>query len=236
MPPVPVLTLRQGPLTKQELRAEVVAWLRANSRFGPGHPVVTETAADLDRWMDRADGFQVHLGSALLTSGRATLLAAHPGGFFAAPLSDDLARELGVPQGLRLVRRMVKNSDRRRPTPRALLSDLAIDDAGCLDGGREVTGSVDCRIMEKSEGEYALRLTCHYGKGRRDGVFFPKGIDGVGRRVLSFSLPPLVGNAVRPQGPVLVFVELATIQDQHLTVESNAVAALVYVTDGGQPK
>jgi hypothetical protein len=234
-PLVPVLTLRQGPLTNQELRAEVVAWLRANSRFGPEHPVVAATVSDLDRWMDRADGFLIYLGSALLTSGRAMLLAAHPGGFFAVSLPDDLARELGVPGGLRLVQRLVKNSDGRLPKPRALLSDLAIDDAGCLDGARKVTGSVDCRIVGKSEGEYALRLTCHYGKGRRDALFFPGAIADNGRRVLPFSLAPLAGHAVRPQGPVLVFVELGTVQDGRFTVESNAVAALVYVTGAGPP-
>jgi hypothetical protein len=221
-------------VTKQELRAEVVAWLRANNRFGPQHPVVADTVSDLDRWMDRADGFLIQIGSGLLTSGQAMLLAAHPGGFFAVSLPADLARELGVPAGLRLVQRLVQNSDGRREKPRALLSDLAIDDAGCLDGARKVTGSVGCHIMEKSEGEYAIRLTCHYGKGRRDALFFPRGIDGNGRRVLPFSVAPLAGEAVRPQGPVLVFVEFGTVQDGRFTVESNAVAALVYVTGAGR--
>ena len=53
--------------------------------------------------------------------------------------------------------------------------------------------------------------------------------------MLSFSLPPLAGDTVRPQGPLLVFVEFGTMQDRQFTVESNAVAALVYVTAAGRP-
>jgi hypothetical protein len=225
-----VLTLRQGPLTMKDLRAEVVAWLKANNRFGPEHALVADTVSDIDGWMDRGDGFFIHLGPRLLNSRQATLLAAHPGGFFAVPLSDDLARELQIKGGLRMIQRMLKSNDRHRDRPRAFLSALAIDNAGCLDAGRKVTGSVDCHIMDKSEGEYALRLTFFYDKGRRSGMFFPKGIDGTGRRLLSFALPPLAGDTVRPQGPLLVFVELGTVQDRQFTVESNAVAALVYVT------
>ena len=117
-PLAPVLTLRQGPLTKQELRDQVVAWLRANNRYGPEHSLAADTAGDLDGWMDRADGFLIQLGPRLLNSRQATLLAAHPGGFFAVPLPDELARELQVKEGSRLVQRMIKSNDRRRDRPR----------------------------------------------------------------------------------------------------------------------
>ncbi len=228
-PLAPVLTLRQGPLTKQELRAEVLAWLKANNRYGPEHALAADTATDLDGLMARADGFLLQLGSNLLNSRQATMLAAHPGGFFAVPLSDDLARELQIKEGLRRVQRMLKTNDHRRDRPRAFLSALAIDDAGCLDAGRKVTGSVECHITDKIEGECAMRLTYYYRNVRHDGLSFPRRIDGTGRHVLSFAMQPLAGETVRPQGPLLVFVELGTLKDRQFTVESNAAAALVYV-------
>jgi len=232
--PLPeVVTLRKGPMSREEIRNETVAWIKANDRWGAGHELVGRIADDFDGSVSRADGCEFNIGSALLKSRRATILAAHPGGLFAAELSDELARELYLTPGAERVSRWYgKTRESRPPTPRAILSRLALDNRARLDGREKVTGSLAYAIKEKSEGEYALRLMFYSSQARRVVLVYPKGLGETAEGVVNFAFPPAGTDDAVPRGLTVVFVELSSRQGNRTVIESNAVAALVRVLPG----
>jgi hypothetical protein len=231
--PLPeVVTLRQGPLSRAEIRAEIIAWVKANNRWGPECELVGRVVEELDASLPRADGCQLALGSRLLKAEQTSIVAAHPGGLFLLALPAELAQDMGVKPTARVTRWFVPKGREVRPErARVLLSRLTIDNRDHLDGRQQVTGSLAYHFNEKSEGEYALRLTFYTGTWRRILITYPKGLGATADGELHFAFGPLQDDK-GPRGPLVVFLELASRQGDQTVIASNAVAALVRVMPG----
>jgi hypothetical protein len=222
---VQVVTLQPGPVSRQEMREQVLTWIKDNNRWGPQAEIVELTAEDLDERLERIDGFLLGVGPDALKSRHATRIAAHPGGVFLVELPDELAQEVPLRERQRVFRPFVKGREQRPAQARVSLSELTVQDACRHDGGA-VTGSVAFRVLQRSQAEYALRLTYYHAGARRTVIWYPKerlADEGV----LNFSFPPMTSPDFRPRGPVLIFVEVSTRQDGKVIIESNAAAALL---------
>jgi hypothetical protein len=218
---------------KRQVRDRAVDWLRANNRWRPEHPLVTDTAARIDQDLDAAEAFQVLLGAGLLKSGKATLLEGRAGALDVFELGPDLARDLPVgPQGCR-VENYSTGDDLRRAAPRVLLSGAVLDGASRFFPERPVAGSVVYRVLSRWQGNCALRLTHYFGTRGRAVLLPLAGLPETDQGTLPFSFPPLADPRDVVPGPDAVFVEVVTQDDGATVVESNAAAAAVRVLPPG---
>ena len=87
--------------------------------------------------------------------------------------------------------------------------------------------------LDSWQGKWALRLTFYFGKHRRS-VFLPPGpLPEAENGTLRFSFPALGAPDEVVPGPDTVFVEVVSRDSGRMVVESNAVAAGVYVLPAG---
>jgi hypothetical protein len=225
----PLATAEALALEKHKQRDRAVEWLRANNRWGPGHPLVTDTAARIDKDLDASEAFQVLLGPALMKSARPTLLVGRAGALEVFELGRELARDFPVGEWECRVQNYSTGDDLRRAAPRVVLSDLVIDGADTLFPERPVTGSVAFRLLGRWPGGYALRLTHYFGTQGRT-VLLPRDhLPDADKGTLPFSFPPLSKPHEVMPGPDAVFVEVVTQDSGRMIVESNAAAAAVRV-------
>jgi hypothetical protein len=214
---------------KRKTRDRAVAWLRAQNRWGPGHPAVADVAAHLDRDLNASEAFQVMIGSGLVKSGKPTLLAGRAGALDVFELSPELTRDSPFAAELCGVKNYSAGDDLRRRAPRVLLSGAVIDGPDRLFPERRLTGSVTYRILGRWRGACALRLTHYFGTRQRAVLLGRDGLPGPERGTLSFTFPPLGEPHEVTPGPDVVFVELVTQDSGRTVVESNAASAPVRV-------
>jgi hypothetical protein len=219
---------------KKERLEQAAAWARANNRWGPEHMAGGRLVAKIEDQLAEADAFRILLGGALLKSGKPALLAGNPGGFFAFDLTSEQARELDLPDGVLRCWPCSKLSDRYRPAPRLLLSDLHFDAAPDLDPDRPTAGSVTFK-GPLPEGRYALRLS-HFPDGRRRSQFLYPGKFSVSGDTVSFAFPSLHAAGTKSTGPLVLFLDVCSFTEREgrTVVESDCVADLVRVLGSGE--
>src|SRR5581483_97569 len=118
------------------------------------------------------------------------------------------------------------------PDAPVALSDLEVKDVRTLDGDRDVAGSVKFKARDRVSGkQLALRMTVLLGAFTYSHYYHldRKELPADGR--LDFRFGPLYSNAMeRAQGPVVLFVELCSINDPASKAKdlvlSNTVAEL----------
>jgi hypothetical protein len=212
---------------KRETRDRAVAWVRAN---GAGRALVSGTAGDLDRGLANFDGYQLQFGSRLLKSGKPTVLAARYGDLFVFELTRDEEQAFGWAENRLGIVRFSKGEEPRRARPRVLLSGLRIDHADRLPRDKRITGRVAFQVLQPVAPEVQLRLVYYPsagGRGRVVGMDYPRGGLAADGGEIRFNMPePKEEYSPKDQFLVL-FVELASLEDGTPVVESNTVAALV---------
>jgi serine/threonine protein kinase len=143
---------------RSEIKARIREWVSRNNAFGPEHSIVDNLAANVDKELVGGDAFELHLGSGLLTSGQATVLAALHGEFFVLPMTLDQEKARKLPPNTAVT---IRTKPFRGPIdapPLAELHDLQIDDADALDPSGPVTGSVRIRRLREGGRNFALRM------------------------------------------------------------------------------
>jgi hypothetical protein len=216
-------------------RDQVVAWLNANNSLGPDSDIGESEGRSIDKRAGNGKAFTLRLGPGLVNSGRATVLAGRRNDFFVFPLPPDYPP--GERRGAVLTVTADQNHEFLRDAP-VTLSDLEVKDALNLDGDRDVTGSVKFKARGRvSAGkQLSLRMTVLLGTVTYSHyhLFKQKELEGDGR--LNFRFGPVYSNVMqRTQGPVVVFMELCSINDPASKAKdlvlSNTVAELTMVHD-----
>jgi len=214
-------------------RDQAVAWLKANNSVGPDSPIVKTEGDNLDSKVVNGKAFTLRLGPKLVKSGRVTVLAGRRNDFFVFELPPEYPP--GEPRKSVLT---VTGEQKQEFLPDApvTLSDLEVKDARTLDGDRDVVGSVKFKARGLVSGDHlALRMTVRLGSLTYSRYHYlpQKELTGDGR--LDFGFGPLYARATREQGPVVLFVELCSINDPNRKVRdlvlSNTVAELALVHD-----
>jgi serine/threonine protein kinase len=230
----PLATPEQVVALKKERRKEVLAWVRDNNIWDANAPIVRNTMRNIDQDFDKTECFQVFLGANVLHSGRPTLLAAHPGGFFVFPLTAEQAREVDLKDTTVGVHRCLRAIDSCRATPRVRLSKLSLDHVEELDVEGEITGSIVYQVEGPAvSSPFAVRLILYHG-GRCYTLlawFQDRELAGQGR--LPFHYPPHPGLLEPPKGlakprkgPAVLFANVASKWKGDTVVESNTAAVL----------
>jgi hypothetical protein len=212
-------------------RDQAVAWLRANNRGGPNHPVVGDAARELDR-MAKGAAFVIRLGPALVRSGKPTALAGRHHDLFTF--------ELTPKEAVRWIRDAAFDYREGKPQPQTYhprplvrLEGLRVDNAHAFDARAKVTGSLAYRKLDDVPGLLALRLTCM--PERRTVTVFDiltdRKLAREGRLAFTFSSIAREDDPARQEALVLFF-ELGIWREQgteqSVEIVSNVLAAPVF--------
>ena len=226
---------RPAPNSK-DVRHRAVAWVRANSRFGPEHKIVTDTQLHFESPTGPGHGFLVKLGGGLVKSKRPTLLVGWADALFVFELTAEQARLTDLPESRPVIVPIPSADDQPRGPPQAVFASLKIEQADHIDSYQNLKGSIPFKRVGKGSGPFALRLTYLVAKNRFRATF-PLGNALAGdRKVLEFALPSMNASGIRETGPMIVILELVGLDGVNgpgkLAVLSNPVATLVEITGG----
>jgi hypothetical protein len=221
-------------------RDQVLAWLRAEDRFGSEHPFLAEAGRTLEKPLADGRAFLLRLGPGVGYGGKPTLLAGRH--------HDLLAFELAQPRGRRWLSKpgadfLLANlqSQEFAPTQHVRLSAPQVDGAEDLDPWGRLRGSVRYEKFGRFSGTVALRVT-GVGLGSTRTVYrlyWDEVLAEEGR--LAFNLDPLIGKEEAvPPDPAVLFFELGLWRGQEhprrLLVLSNTVAVPVLFRQPGGDK
>jgi serine/threonine protein kinase len=226
--PAAVLSAEQLRQQRQEMRDRTVEWVRHHNRWRPDAPIVANIARQIDSGLPGHEGFQVILGSGLVRSGKPTMLAAHPGGWFSFEV-DEAGAPLKLSPTGSVFHAYQTGDETRLARPAVELSGLRLDQTDPLPRGEKITGEVAYRIPERSPTPLFLRLV-HYptaGKLRSTAMHYPKPPLHDGDGTLRFEFGGLDPERTRFDEVVVIFVDLATRVDGRTVVVSNTLASLV---------
>jgi hypothetical protein len=227
--PADLLSPDQLARLKRQAGDRAAAWVREHSSKGPTSGFAVGTQEQIDKELSKGDGFQFLLGSALLKSGKPTVLAGRFGDFFFFELPPEEEKRVGgAPRHVWSIP-IYHGPTRRRARPRARISHLHIDLADRLPRDQRVTGSVAYEIFEPLDGEPLVRLTYYPSAVQRScaGMYYPPGGLASDRGEISFDMPEFKARYAPHDRFLVVFVELGTLKDGRETIESNTLATLV---------
>jgi serine/threonine protein kinase len=223
--PLLLATPEQIVALKKERREQTLAWLHANA-IRPDAQVVRDIARKSDEALNQHDSYQVLLGSNLVRSGQAVLLAAQPGGFFVFPLTAEQANGMEIKDNVCGWHPSPHAVEPRRATPRVRLSQLSLDPIDTWKANAEIVGSIAYQVDEPAiQPPFAVRIRLYHGNRYTLLTWFEdKELTGQGKLALRYPLPGQL-RAGR-HGPVAVFADLTTKQEGDLVVESDTAAVL----------
>jgi tRNA A-37 threonylcarbamoyl transferase component Bud32 len=210
------------------VRDQVLAWLKADDRFGPDHPFPGQMARRMDEQLVGGRAFMLRLGPGVGYAGRPTLLAGRHHDLYAFELTKPQGRRwLEVP-GMELI---VSNpqSQEFAPLQQVRLSGLQVAGANTFDIHGRLRGSVGYEKLGRFSGTVAVRVT-GMGLGPTRTVYriyWDEALAEQGR--LAFDLDPLIGkDDPVPRNPAVLFFELGLWRGQghkrRMLVLSNTVA------------
>jgi serine/threonine protein kinase len=228
-----LLSARELALRKKKERDRAVTWVRDHNPWGPGHAIVAETAARIDAEFENQEGFLLDLGSHLVRSGKATLLACRAGELAVFELTAAQAAAVPLPPSMLGFHSIRCRSDQWRRRPAFTLSHLVINGADALDVSREITGSVAYRRHGPIPQGLCLRLIYFPGEIRRSSFDHLAGQQVTADGSLSFSFGSVGFSNPQHAGPLVVFLELCSesksMDAPDLVIESNTLTALIFV-------
>jgi tRNA A-37 threonylcarbamoyl transferase component Bud32 len=226
--PLLLATPEQIVALKKERREQTLAWLRANA-IQPDAQVVRDLARKSDEDLDQHDSYQVLLGSNLVRSGQAVLLAAQPGGFFFFPLTAEQAKGMAIKDNVCTWHPSPHAVEPRRATPRVQLSKLSLDPFDTWKANAEIVGSIAYRVEGPAiQPPFAVRIRFYHGNRYTLLTWFQdKELVGQGKLALRYPLPG--GLRAERDGPVAVFADLASKQEGDLIIESDTAAVLTEI-------
>jgi hypothetical protein len=213
-------------------RDQAVAWLRANNAFGPKHRLVDMLAQALDQDVDGGKAFFISLGKRLVKSRKPTMLVGRNGAFQVFEIPPQQAGKW-VSDQLIEFKTTAALDEQVEPAPLVVLDQVKLDNAGRLEPGAKLTGSVAYRKLEAFDGALALRLTYVVGDITR--IHYYHLARGLAEQqgTLSFSFPPLRDLTHQPVGPFPIFIELCSFASPDrrgkVTVLSTSVPALLNI-------
>jgi serine/threonine protein kinase len=209
-------------------RDQAMAWLKANTT---NTRVVEDMDREIDRRLEPGRAFTLRLGSKLVTSGRATLLAGRQQDFFRFEYPgdyrdvDDFGLALAVtdPQKIEL-----------HANPPVRLDGLHVDGATSLDGDGKITGSVRYRCQEPvAVKSLCVRLTLMWAK--RTDTYYGTPIVLSEEGTIPFVFEPLFADGTRDTGSHVLFFDVCSLNEREPEAPprqwSNTVAEMVLVKD-----
>jgi len=228
-----LLSARELALRKKKERDQAVTWVRDHNPWGPGHAIVAETAAKIDAEFENQEGFLLDLGSHLVRSGKATLLASRAGDLAVFELTAAQAATVPLPRSMLGFHSIRRRSDQWRRRPAFTLSHLVINGADALDVSRDITGSVAYRRHGPMPQALCLRLIYFPGEIRRSSFDHLAGQQVTADGSLSFSFGSVGFSNPRHAGRLVMFLELCSESKSMDTpgpiIESNTLTALIFV-------
>jgi hypothetical protein len=234
-----LLSARELAGRQKEARDRALAWIRDNDRRGPGSQLEAKVAAESNAGDENTEGFLLEIGANLVKSGKTTLLTARAGELAVFELTAAQTAAKPFPPSALRFRPLGQRKDQWRRRPPFTLSDLVINDADTLDGGRKITGSVAYRGQGPIPHELALRLTFFPGKVRRASFDYLNGQQVTASGSLVFSFGAVSFSHSQYVGPLVVFLELCSLDHARtppmLVVESNTLTALVFISGSASP-
>jgi hypothetical protein len=215
--------------------AQAVAWLAANNRFGPRHPVVEDNARKLKKSLSTGKIFLLELSPKLLKSAQPTLLAGRQQDFFVFEMAPG---SLQVADMEAILTTSAEQNQEFQASPSVHLADLRIDQKEI--DGTALSGSVAYRVSTPVSGKLALRLTLMLGK-RTKTSYHPLETENLrGEGTLRYRFKSLYAEESRPSGPVAFFIDLSAMDKSAARVKalvlSNGLAALVVAQQANLPK
>ncbi|HEY7157677.1 MAG TPA: protein kinase [Gemmataceae bacterium] len=212
---------------KKKRREQTITWLRANA-VRPDAQVVQDIARKSDEDLDQHDSFQLLLGSNLVRSGQAVLLAAQPGGFFVFPLTEEQAKGMGIKDNVCGWHPSPHAVEPRRAAPRVRLSKLSLSPLDTWKANAEIVGSIAYQVDGPTiQPPFAVRIRFYHEK-RYTLLMWFQDKELVGQGKLALRYPLHTGRAERDE-PVAVFADVASKQEDGLVVESDTAAVLTEI-------
>jgi Protein kinase domain len=211
---------------------EAIAWVRANNRWKPEAEIAVKTATRIDNLLPKVDGLVLTFGGNLLKSGKPTLLAARPGGFFVFELTPEQTKLANVGPINQVFSWHSHTADPRLRVPRVQLSNFNIDAANDHPSGGRIEGAIDCELPDPAGPDDHLRITHYRGDGRRITYsHYPKPLPTGSRVTLRFSASPIELDRQHDERVEVVFAEWATWTEKGDVIQSNTAAAIVVLRD-----
>jgi hypothetical protein len=230
----PTFLIDEQLLARQRAAADqAIGWLRQNNRWGPEGRVAKEAAREVGSWLHKVDGFQVDVGAGLLKSARPTILAVRRGAFFRFEPTPEQVRALKLRVNLRVLHPYRKVAERWRAEPRVELSDLQIDRASALRPGEKITGRVHYRLTGAWGNTPHLRLVYYPGRLRTTKMLYLRPPPTASQGTISFGFSPFNEAHVRDGRPVVLFVDVASREEEETVIDSNTLAELVQPPPAG---
>src|SRR5262249_14422955 len=152
--------------------------------------------------LNQHDSYQVLLGSNLVRSGQAVLLAAQPGGFFFFPLTAEQAKGMAIKDNVCTWHPSPHAVEPRRATPRVQLAKLSRDPFDTWKANAEIVGSIAYRVEGPAiQPPFAVRIRFYHGNRYTLLTWFQdKELVGQGKLALRYPLPG--GLRAERDGPV----------------------------------
>jgi hypothetical protein len=201
-----VLALKVDKIAGPDATTATLDWVRDHNQFGPDHAIVKDVRTRLVNVRD-GEGYILSLGSDLVKSKKATLLARWGDGVFVFELTPEQAMQLRIQKkGLDVV------SLPKGEFPAGedfLLSGPKIDNASSLDITKKITGSVAYRELMKSDRTPSVRMVIIAGGQVNQTFSHPKGPPD--KKRLPISIEPL---PFQYSGPAVAFIDAVTYLDE----------------------
>jgi WD40 repeat protein len=218
-------------------RDKLVAWVRANNRYGPDSAMVRDTAQMVDAEVTKVNSLTFTFGKGQTRSGKGYQLIIWAGQFFVFELTDDQLKSLDIDSDTTRVQTGTRHLDRREVAPLVQIERPKLDGGTSLDGKKAVSGEVAFKATKQLPKGLAVRLS-YVGPGGTVGQFqyLEKGLPENAATV------PFRFKAINSEGdsddkdiagPLVLFLDLCTVDDTkdfpEVTILSNTVALLVDV-------
>lgn len=237
--PVAVVLAQATIPDSRAARDKIVAWIRANNKWGPDHAIVRDTSEQVDADIGRVNNLTLTYGSGLTRSGRPCQLCVWAGQFFAFELTNDQAKALGTGPSSMSYTTGTKQRDRRQTPPAVIISKPGLRDAQNLDGKADVSGAVTFKASGPLPEKSAIRMSFEVGQSTTSRFQYLDGGLPADGKLLTFAFKGINADRAKGEkdfaGPLVLFFDLCTVKEKDQAVEvtilSNSVAGLVDVKD-----